>query len=62
MLICPFDMHWCQRAECRTGICKFAPDAPLTACDDCGEPIERFAADHMCSDCLHAGNDPAKGG
>jgi len=52
VLICPYDMSWCQRGECHIGFCGRAADDPLAPCEDCGALVVRAAAHGICIDCI----------
>jgi hypothetical protein len=51
MLVCPFDMHWCDRAGCATA-CELSGEKPLLHCDSCGILIVRPVAHGLCVDCI----------
>jgi len=40
MPLCPYDLGWCERASCKTGICDLCSEHCLGACVACGELIE----------------------
>jgi hypothetical protein len=51
MLVCPFDMHWCDRAGCKTA-CELSGEKPLLQCIGCGIFIVRPVAHGLCIDCI----------
>lgn len=51
MLVCPFDLHWCDRADCRAA-CELSGEKPLLQCFDCGILIVRPVAHGLCVDCI----------
>jgi hypothetical protein len=51
MLVCPFDMHWCDRAGCVAG-CELSGESPLLPCVGCGVLIIRPVAHALCVDCI----------
>jgi len=36
MYVCPFDVAWCSRCECRTGACELTGESPFIPCVHCG--------------------------
>jgi hypothetical protein len=51
MLVCPFDMHWCNRAGCKTA-CELSGERPLLQCVGCGILIVHPVAHGYCVDCI----------
>ena len=51
MLVCPFDMHWCDRAGCTTA-CELSGERPLLQCVGCGILIVCPVAHGLCVDCI----------
>src|SRR5438876_894838 len=36
MLVCPYDCHWCDLPDCRSGGCRLASESALIPCAECG--------------------------
>jgi hypothetical protein len=51
MLVCPFDMHWCNRGGCKTA-CELSGERPLLQCVGCGILIVHPVAHGYCVDCI----------
>lgn len=51
MLVCPFDLGWCARADCKAA-CQLTGEAPLLHCVDCGVLIVRPVAHGLCVECI----------
>ena len=62
MLICPFDMSWCLRPDCLTGVCHRATDDPLAPCEGCGALIVRRIAHVICVECVEVPADDQRSG
>ena len=54
MYLCPQDLAWCTRAECRSGRCDMTGEPPFVACIGCGSLTERRITIGLCSDCVAA--------
>lgn len=51
MLVCPFDMHCCDRTDCRAA-CELSGEPPLLQCAGCGLLIVRPVAHGLCVECI----------
>ena len=51
LLVCPFNMHWCDRAACKAA-CELSSEPPLLECMDCGVLIVRPVAHGLCIECI----------
>lgn len=51
MLVCPFDMHWCDHAGCKAA-CELSGEKPLLQCVACGVLIVRPTAHGLCVECV----------
>ena len=52
MFLCPHDLQWCMRPECRLGSCELTGEAPYVACVGCGSVSERHVIFRLCSECI----------
>jgi hypothetical protein len=52
MYVCPFDIAWCNRPECRTGTCELTGESPFLACVHCGVLIAWPIVICVCEECL----------
>jgi hypothetical protein len=52
MVVCPYDCHWCDLPDCRTGTCELAAEPALVPCMECGVLIIAPGAVQMCIDCV----------
>ncbi len=50
--VCPFDMAWCDRPECRTGTCGLTGESPFIPCVHCGILIAGRIVTAVCEECL----------
>jgi hypothetical protein len=51
MLVCPYDMHWCDRTGCKSA-CELSGEKPLLQCIGCGILIVRPVAHGLCIECI----------
>ena len=54
MFVCPFDMTWCNRPECRTGSCELNGESPFIPCVLCGVLIAGPTVTAVCEECFAA--------
>jgi hypothetical protein len=52
MYVCPFDMAWCNRPECRTGACELTGESPFIPCVLCGVLIAGPIVTAACEECV----------
>ena len=52
MFVCPLDMAWCNRPECRTGTCELTGEAPFVPCVLCGVLIAGPSVTAVCPECV----------
>jgi hypothetical protein len=52
MYVCPFDMAWCNRPECRTGACELTGESPFIPCALCGVLIAGPIVIAACEECV----------
>jgi hypothetical protein len=52
MYVCPFDMAWCNRPECRTGACELTGESPFIPCVLCGVLVDTSNVSAVCRECL----------
>ena len=52
MLVCPSDLAWCNRQECRSGICELTAEPPFVPCAACGVLVVRAVANGFCVECI----------
>jgi hypothetical protein len=52
MFLCPQDLQWCMRPECRTGSCELTGERPFVACIGCGSVTERHHTFRLCIECI----------
>ena len=52
MFVCPFDMTWCNRPECRTGSCELTGESPFIPCVLCGVLIAGPIVTAVCEECV----------
>lgn len=49
--ICPHNLEWCDDPECPAHGCRKTGEAPLVACEACGELHEPFGEPPLCRAC-----------
>lgn len=54
MLLCPVDLHVCDRIGCRGGRCALADAPPLVLCWECGSVEGGRSRIGVCAACLRA--------
>lgn len=52
MPVCPSDLTWCDRPECRAGFCELTAEPAFIHCISCGVLVVRAVANGFCIECI----------